>query len=99
MNTELELLKQFFGGYFHEDWRLEAQSPEEALKEYTTHSNQTERILLSKAIQDYIDRFPNEDELSEKLFHELGCYYNPAPSGMPVREWLRGIAVRLLNTN
>ena len=40
MNTELELLKQFFGGYFHEDWRLETQTPDEALTEYIAHSNE-----------------------------------------------------------
>jgi hypothetical protein len=99
MNTELELLKQFFGGYFHEDWRLETQAPDEALTEYIAHSNPTERLALSKAIQEYLDRYPNEDDLAEKLLHELGCYYDPAPSGMPVKEWLQGITVHLLNTN
>jgi hypothetical protein len=96
MSDKMELLAQFFGGYFHEDWSLDAKSPNEVVDAYRRDSNAERRLELSKAIQEYSERFANGGELSDRLFHDLGCYYDPTADGVSARDWLQSVSSQLL---
>ena len=98
MNEQRELLCQFFGGYFHEDFRCDSRGPNEVLELYVSETTLETRLALNKAILDYIEQSSGESELNEKLFHELGCYYDPRADGIYTKDWLRTIASQLTRT-
>ena len=94
-NEERELLFQFFGAYFHEDFVLEGK-PQEIVERFIKDTAPDQRMAIGRAIVKYCDALPTDSELREKLFRELGCYYDPTADGMSEREWLLGVAARLI---
>ena len=95
---EYELVRQFFGGYFHEDWGLDAPNRRELVALYMNQSGMTPEQLhsLSKAIGKYGERYPDDHELSDRLYRELGCCYMPSADGLSAHQWLETIARQLL---
>lgn len=93
-----ELLKQFFGAYFHEDWDLEAENPKEIVALYAADVAEDQRRAVGKAILRYIDHVGDDTELKEKLFSELGCYYTPDADELAARDWLKRVAAQLLKS-
>jgi hypothetical protein len=97
MNTpDAESLRQFFGAYFHQDWRADAPDTASVISSYLAdHPDKAERDKLARLIVEYSLRAPNEESLEYFLFKEFCCYYTPSADGVPVRDWLAGIAMRL----
>lgn len=91
-----ELLKQFFGVYFHEDWNVEAKDPKEIVAMYVADITEDHRRTVGRAILEYTDHVADDAELEEKLFSELGCYYAPGADGLTARDWLKMVAAQLL---
>lgn len=94
-DAEREKLHQFLGAYFHEDWHLEADSPEQVLSEFRKSKTGPELHELSRIIAAYVHEHPDDEELGEALFLELGCYYSPHAVGLSSRAWLLGVAAKL----
>ncbi len=94
-DTERELLRNFFGSYFHEDWSSEAQSPEAVIAKYIKTVTSEQMRLLSSAILNYSDRFQSDGELENSLYRDLGSYYAPSGAGISAKAWLKEIAHRL----
>jgi hypothetical protein len=92
-------LYQFFGGYFHEDWVLEADTPRDVIEAFkATGGWSSDKIkALSKAILEFSQRYPTEKELEEHLLLDLGCNYNMAADGLAASEWLRQVAAQLID--
>lgn len=95
MITEAELarLRQFFGSTFHQDWNLDATTPEEAIRRYAADNldGSTARDLID-AIGRFIEDHPDEAQLESALSAELWCAYWPPGAGVSVRDWLRWVA-------
>ena len=71
-------LKQLFGGYFHEDFLEEHDSPDAALRAYLNEANPSERTRVAKEARrflDVTDGLAFEDVLA--LLHRLGARWNP----------------------
>ena len=100
-NNTHELLLQFFGGHFHQDCLLDADSPEAIVAEYIedtkTYSNE-QILILSKAICEYAGRFETDRELENGLYHECGCFYMPSGEGRSAKEWLASLVKQLLDS-
>ena len=92
---EFEMLTNFFGGYFHQDWACDSTDPSEVVATYLETANAEEAVVLSRAIIEYAKSFDSDAELEKKLFSELGCYYRPTADGQSARGWLREIASQL----
>lgn len=90
------LLKEFFGGYFHEDFLLDAKNANEVINNYVKGTTDQERTTLSNAIQSYVEMFADDEELERRLFFDLGCYYRPSAEGITAQDWLKKIAADLL---
>jgi CdiI immunity protein len=91
-----ELLRQFFAGFFHQDWRVEADTPEGVVTHYATQMNDHAALPeLNEAILAFIDDHPDGDHLADALFRQLGCYYSPKLLGQSTKEWLLHIAERV----
>jgi deoxyxylulose-5-phosphate synthase len=90
-------LFQFFAGYFHEDWQVDALTADDVVKTFTeTHSRDE-----CRQIADLVDAFaaatPDDEALEKALFSNLGCYYVPAADGRSVRELLQQVSRALKN--
>jgi CdiI immunity protein len=93
--TEVEILQDFFRAYFHEDWGLDATTPDEVVMEFLNLDwEPAELQTLEAALVSYVNSHEEESQLQESLFRELGCYYMPQSEGIPVRKWLLGLASR-----
>ena len=93
--AELSLLRDFFGAYFHEDWNCDAENPESVVRSFVAEVAPEERTVLADAIVKYAAGFASDNELEERLFRELGCYYMPSGTGTSCKVWLEHIAEEL----
>jgi hypothetical protein len=88
-------LHQFFAGYFHEDWRTEANSVDDVIRSFVGQQDSHQFARLGDAIAAFVEDHPNDDELDKALFEELGCYYSPRTEGISTRSWLLGLTAKL----
>jgi len=89
-------LRQFFGAYFHQDWDIEFGTPDQALSAFIRQ--QVERSALeelSRSIVTFVHEHPDDADLDEALFKELGCEYFPPGHGILTRAWLLSVAATL----
>lgn len=94
--SDIAGLRSFLGGYFHEDWEMDASEPDEVIAQF----------LRSRPSRDEIDRIiaqigrylgeKNDAVIERGLFEELDCYYLPTADDMSARNWLKHV-VDLLN--
>lgn len=94
-NGKLTDLESFLGGYFHEDWRLESDSPDDAIARFLAGepgAGLRERIVAQ--IDEYLATKAAAG-IEEGLFKDLGCYYLPSADGMSAGAWLEHVANRL----
>jgi hypothetical protein len=93
MNVSDELLHQFFGGYFHQDWGLEASVWQDVINRFAHDSQLADLTLVAERIEHLLV----ESKSDEELFHvvqDLGCYYC-AGSHAGLRSWLKLLAQEL----
>jgi hypothetical protein len=88
-SSERELLRQFFGGYFHQDFDLEAREPAHIIDSYRRHSSDEQRVLLASLIRAFVEGC-SESELSQQLRQDLWCDY--VPEAGETRSWLLAVA-------
>jgi hypothetical protein len=98
-DVQREMLLQFFAGYFHQDWDLDAESPEQVLDNYRRKHTREERQALSQAITEYVQTFSDDKELDDDLFFKLDCSYDPTAHGLSTRDWLKSVAAQLVTTD
>ena len=98
MNNNTDLLRGFFGAYFHQDWELDAANTQEVVAQYVEVSTPEERRVLSQAILEYCNRFTDDRELEEALYRELYCEYPPSADGLTAKGWLESVAAQFLKS-
>jgi hypothetical protein len=94
---ELDTLRQLFGAYFHQDWTLDADTPELIVDQFVADSGRTAEELtrLARLSQAFAAASPDEATLERALLTELGCYYAPSAEGATASAWLEHVAGRL----
>jgi hypothetical protein len=92
-------VRTFFGAYFHEDWREEADDADEVVKAYAAENRPDHLRTLSEAILYYIDGIKDDRDLDELIFEELRCYYVPLRDGVRTRDWLKRVAQLLVEND
>ena len=96
--SDSSLLRNFFSGYFHEDWHCDAKTPEEVVVKYRNSGVSDEHLRsLSDAVMKYSQEVTNDIELEDSLFSDLGCYHRPSLENQSARSWLRDVASWLIN--
>jgi hypothetical protein len=79
---------QFLGGYFHQDWPMEAQSADEILNRYAAHESAD---LRSAVVAEIAELLRTDECTLSAVLRESGFSYDPSAEGMGVREWLRKV--------
>ena len=96
-SKELEVLRQFFGAYFHQDWMMDAPEPDHVVQLFIDDQRTSdEPTMLARLIEKYAASVVDDAVLERGLLTELGCYYMPSADGVAARVWLRHIANLLL---
>ncbi|MBP7513519.1 MAG: hypothetical protein KA791_03160, partial [Flavobacteriales bacterium] len=86
----------FFGATFHQDWKLEASSPEDAIELFRQDANKEELWRLAQRIEtELIGSQLSDDELSDHLYSEFGSHYYAKGAGLFTREWLAKVVDQL----
>lgn len=93
---DIEDLRNFFSGYFHQDWPDEAADPAEVISQYLAEGWSAEELYrLADEIRRFADGYTNDDELEHALYSELGSYYVPSADKIPARAWLQDLVATL----
>jgi CdiI immunity protein len=87
-----ESIRQFFGGYFHEDWALEAKDWQTSVDNFTVGETPTQLVNLAQQI-DKLGAAYAEDELEDVMYRDALCSFYPGP--LTYHEWLKQVSDRL----
>jgi hypothetical protein len=95
MSNRKQTLRDFFGGYFHQDWDIEgAESWVDVLDQFVRENSPAHVREVGEALRGWVES-STEEEISRQLAGELGCNYDPRPDGLAARDWVLGIIKRL----
>jgi len=91
---DIETLKDFFAGYFHEDWNCDAENTTQVVQNWLRDFSfsPARAAEMRAAIIAYVENEPDDEVLEKKLFTELGAYYLPSADGLTARAWLLSVA-------
>ena len=81
-------IQNFFGAYFHEDWREDDPTVDAVVQRYMRDATTQDIRNLIEDIEQYLKDHPDDDELLRLLFDDLGCYYLPTAHGLTARQWM-----------
>jgi hypothetical protein len=92
--SHLPQLRQFLGGYFHQDWPLDRDGWEEVVDDFVAESP---RSVVGEAVTELRDLLADglSDEDAEVLLEGLGCNVNPSAFNLGAAEWLHALEARL----
>lgn len=88
MQNDSEILFQFIGGNFHEDWSFEFPSLEAAVLDFVRRAGAVYGQQVNEALLRLLSEPWTDQELEAKLLNEYGGNYVPSYVGESAREWL-----------
>ena len=88
-----EIIGQFLGSYFHQDWDMEFASVKDAVQSYKTTGYEPNEILnLANALRAYAQEIHLGKIGKRVLFREFACFYDPGLDGISEGDWLASLA-------
>ena len=83
-------LSVLFGAYMYQDWDMEADDWRGLVLDYAGHQRGAGREETAAEIDRLLASTPDDANLEDVVYRELGCYYHPRPDlgGPTVRAWL-----------
>jgi len=89
-------LIQFFAANFHEDWDLDADTPEAIIALYAAHNRVPGRLsALATELDALVASIPDDVELRRIMFEVLGNCYLPPGDLAQLRVWLGAVSAQL----
>jgi CdiI immunity protein len=96
MNDRDARLRQFFGGYFNQDWDIGGgKSWTEVVAQYVKENARARVMQVQDDLRSWLDETASNPTAG--LPANFGCDYDPRPDGLAVREWVRLVADSLAN--
>jgi hypothetical protein len=95
MISEFPELQQFLGGYFHQDFMLEFDSPDGAINAFKSDATPSQMQAVCKELQRALSLLTSKPGLGETLLDQLWCQYYPMSDGLTPHEWLTHVYRRL----
>lgn len=81
---------QFFGAYFHQDWRENASDPDEVVRDFSNIASVETRLQTKREIEALLAEYTSEDAL-EVVLDSFGNSYDARRAEGSYTEWLRRI--------
>ncbi len=88
-------LRQFLGGYFHQDWVVEHATWEEVVDDFIAESPRHAVLESAAELRDLLAAELSDDDLATVL-ERLGCSVDPLALHLSTGEWLRHVLERLI---
>ncbi len=87
MKRRYEALQEFFLGYFHPDWHLDANSWIEVADDFrnTADSKLVNHVLAD--LREVIAEPVSDAELNTTIMHDYSLFYDPSSDGFTMRAW------------
>lgn len=98
MNNDYPNLDQFLGGYFHEDFLLDAPDAIATVKIFCGEASEEEIRSIASEIRTLLSNVQDERDLGAAVAR-LGSCYNPQADGLSFRHWLESVAATLESRN
>jgi hypothetical protein len=95
-NDSYPALAQFFGGFFHQDWDLEATDWEGLVRNFCAAAKREQIAAVNAEIDVLLSEPHDERELRDVVFTRLGCAYDPTVNGRSLRSWIMEVRRHLL---
>lgn len=83
-------LRQFLGGYFHQDWVIEHGTWEEVVGDFIVESPRHAVLESAAELRDLLAAELTDSELATVL-ERLGCSVDPSALHLSTGEWLREV--------
>jgi hypothetical protein len=87
-------LRQFFGGFFHQDWALEGDSWEILVSNFIRSADRLALLQTYDEFNRLLGESADDQELDEFIGHLGSCY---RPTGISSREWVRALQKEILH--
>lgn len=81
-------LANFFGGYFHQDWEFEVDTPEEVVQVFVREEHRETSSRAIKELRRLLSLSLTDEQLNKLLLGELGAYYDASPD---TSRWLQSL--------
>jgi hypothetical protein len=88
-------LFQFFGGYFNQDWDLEAEDNVGVVRVFKAQNSRKYTFEVADELDAFLALPLSETETREIVWRSFGCDYGPIAHGEEVRSWLGRIRAEL----
>jgi len=85
-------LREFFGGYFHQDWDIDARDDDGVIRLYLREASPEDVAAVRRQLHGLLELGLSEAELADRLYSDLGSYYLPTDG---IADWLRSVRERL----
>ena len=95
MTRRLLRLQEFFLGYFHPDWRLDAATTSEVVEEFLATADGDLINDVAVDLDELLEEDAPEDELHSRMLREYSLSYDPWSEGLTMRAWLVGLRSQL----
>ncbi len=83
-------LRQFFGGYFHQDWDTEgAETWQDVAAQYVERAQRRDVRLTCEDLRGWLEE---TKAAKPPLPASFGCDYDPRPDGLDERAWVAALA-------
>jgi hypothetical protein len=90
-------LRQFLGGYFHQDWPLDSARWEDVADEFVAESTRSSVAQTADELRGLLAEGLSDDEL-ESVVEGLGGNVNTAAFQLGAGAWLAALQARIDNT-
>ena len=90
-DREYPALYQLFGGYFHEDWRDESGTPDEAVRSFVRDAPPDAVAAARRELERLLAGGYDDGALTRVLEAGFGCTYAPAGDGIATTDWLASV--------
>lgn len=90
-------LRQFLGGYFHQDWPVDSARWEDVADDFIAESTRSDVAETAAELGSLLAEGLSDQE-AEAVLEGLGCNVNPAAFGLGAGSWLAALRARLAHT-
>jgi hypothetical protein len=95
MGPRYPVLRGFFGAFFHQDWSVDHDTPDDVVTAFIADSRRDELAMASNELESLLALRLGDADLEQVLDKELASDYVPSDTGGSNREWLEHVASRI----
>jgi hypothetical protein len=91
IDDDRQFLKNFFAGYFNQDWTDDHNSSDEVVQQFMRDVPREGIDRLRALILNMLESDRDNEEMDIRLIRDFGCGFLPSGANLTVKEWLQSI--------